>query len=188
MEKRLFTTASSRPQRSVHATQRENYKTLVGQIGVLDPKKIDHKNPRFVEDEVKSLCGTLRLNKQQTHLAYIEFKASGGRSIPDQLNKLMVAIDILSSSNAEYESEFSANRTNEREMESRAIRKNLAWKGKKSCSFNKWHGSTNDIKLDDPKLRDCAHFILFLVTLGRRPHSSAFLWHWQLVRSSKKVG
>ena len=55
MEKRLFTTASNRAQRSVHATPRENYKTLVGQIGVLDPKKIDHKNPRFVEDEVKSL-------------------------------------------------------------------------------------------------------------------------------------
>ena len=36
---------------------------------------------------------------------------------------------------------------------------------------------TNDIKLDDPKLRECAHFILCLVTLGCRPHSSAFLWH-----------
>ena len=48
--------------------------------------------------------------------------------------------------------------------------------------------STNDIKLDDPKLRDCAHFILCLVTLGCRPHSSAFLWHWRLVRSLKKVG
>ena len=56
---------------------------------MLDPEKIDHENPRFGEDEVKSLCGTLRLNKQQTHLAYIEFKPSGGRSIPDQLNKSM---------------------------------------------------------------------------------------------------
>ena len=94
MEERLFTTASSRAQRSVHATRTANYKTLVGQmkIDVLDPEKIDHENPRFGEDEVKSLCGTLRLNKQQTHLAYIEFKPIGGRSIPDQLNKLMVAI------------------------------------------------------------------------------------------------
>ena len=108
MEERLFTTASSRAQRSVHATRRENYKTLVGQIDVLDPEKIDFENPRFGEDEVKSLCGTLRLNKQQTHLAYIEFKASGGRSIPDQLNKLMVAIDTLSPSNAECERGFSA--------------------------------------------------------------------------------
>ena len=50
------------------------------------------------------------------------------------------------------------------------------------------NGLSNDVKLDDPKLRDCAHFILFLVTLGCRPHSSAFLWHWRLVRSLKKVG
>ena len=108
MEERLFTTASSRAQRSVHATRRENYKTLVGQIDVLDPEKIDFENPRFGEDEVKSLCGTLRLNKQQAYLAYIEFKASGGRSIPDQLNKLMVTIDTLSPSNAECERGFSA--------------------------------------------------------------------------------
>ena len=75
---------------------------------MLDPEKFDHKNPRFGEDEVKSLCGTLRLNKQQTHLAYIEFKPSGGRSIPDQLNKLMVTIDTLSPRNAECEGGFSA--------------------------------------------------------------------------------
>ena len=56
---------------------------------------------------MKSSCGTLRLNKQQTHLAHIEFKANGGRSIPDQLNKLMVAIDTLSPSNAECERWFS---------------------------------------------------------------------------------
>ena len=128
---------------------------------MLDPEKIGHKNPRFGEDEVKSLCGTHRLNKQQTHLAYIEFKPSGGRSIPDLLNKLMVTIDTLSPRNAECEGGFSAmsniiadNRkcnhyeqcreaalclycgTTVREMESRAIRKNLAWKGKKSSSFN----------------------------------------------------
>ena len=47
MEERLFTTASSRAQRSFHATWRENHKTLVGQIDVLDPEKIDHENPRF---------------------------------------------------------------------------------------------------------------------------------------------
>ena len=56
MEERLFTTASSRAQRSVHATRRENYKTLVGQIDVLNPEKIDRENPRFGEDEVKSLA------------------------------------------------------------------------------------------------------------------------------------
>ena len=37
MKERLFTTASSRAQPSVHVTRRENYKTLVGQIDVLDP-------------------------------------------------------------------------------------------------------------------------------------------------------
>ena len=74
MEERLFTTASSRAQRSVHATRRENYKTFVGQIDMLDPEKIDHENPRFEEDEVKSLSVTRRLNRQQTHLAYIELR------------------------------------------------------------------------------------------------------------------
>ena len=44
------------------------------------------------------------------------------------------------------------------------------------------------LKLDDPKLRECAHFVLSLVSLGCRLHSSAFLWHWRLVHSLKKVG
>ena len=43
------------------------------------------------------------------HLAYIEFKASGGRSIPDQLNKLTVAIDTLSPSNTGNECGFMTN-------------------------------------------------------------------------------
>ena len=77
-------------------------------MDVLDPEKNKHENPRFGEDEVKSLCDTLRLNKQQTHLAYIEFKANGGRSIPDQLNKLLVAVDTLSPTNADCERGFSA--------------------------------------------------------------------------------
>ena len=133
---------------------------------MLDPEKIDHENPRFGEEEVKSLCGTLRLNKQQTHLAYIEFKPSGGRSIPDQLNKLMVAIDTLSPRNAECEGGFSAmsniitdsrNAITKNNAEKQLFvntvgplcekwnpepYKNLAWKGKKSSSFNEWHGST----------------------------------------------
>ena len=57
---------------------------------------------------MKSLCGPLRLNKQQTHLGYIEFKASGGKSIPDQLNKLMLAVDTLSPSTADGVRAFSA--------------------------------------------------------------------------------
>ena len=59
------------------------------------------------------------------------------------------------------------------------------WRDLSSPGF----GTTaNDIKLDNPKLRECAHFILCLVTLGCRPHFSAFLCHWRLVRSLKKVG
>ena len=108
IKEKLFTTASNRAQPSVHATQKENYKTLVGQMDVLDPEKIKHENSRFGEDEVKSLCDILHLNKQQTHLANIEFKASGGRSIPDQLDKLLVAVDTLSPSNTNCECEFSA--------------------------------------------------------------------------------
>ena len=76
-------------------------------MDVLDPEKIDYENPRFGENEVKSLCDTFHLSKPLTHLAYIEFKASGGRSIPDQLNKLLVAVDTLSPSNADSERGFS---------------------------------------------------------------------------------
>ena len=43
-----------------------------------------------------------------THLVNIEFKASGERSIPDQLNKLKVAIGTLSPSNTECKLGFSA--------------------------------------------------------------------------------
>ena len=94
MKQRLFTKAPNRAQPSVHATRKENYKTLVNQMDVLDLEKIKHGNPSFGEDEVKSFCNTFRLNKQSTHLAYIEFKASGGRSIPDQLNKLLEPLTL----------------------------------------------------------------------------------------------
>ena len=77
---RLFTTTSNRAQPSVHATRKENYKTLVGQMNVLNPEEIEHENLRFGGDEVKSLRDTLCLKKQQTHFAYIEVKASGGKA------------------------------------------------------------------------------------------------------------
>ena len=133
----------------------------------LDPEKIEHKNPRFWEDEVKSLCDTLGLSKQQTHLAYIEFKERGERRIPDQQNKLLVAVDALSPSNTDCERGFSAMNNiitdirnvittnnaekqlfgaSEQEIKSSAIRRNLAWKGKKSSSLNKWHGSAKHEK------------------------------------------
>ena len=73
--------------------KKKNYKTLVKQIDVLDSEKLEHENPRFGEKEVKSICQTFRLNKQETYPTYIKFKASGRRSISGQLNKLLVAVD-----------------------------------------------------------------------------------------------
>ena len=54
MKERLFAMASNRAQPSIHSTRKDNYKTLVGPMDVLDPEKIEHENPRFGEDEVKS--------------------------------------------------------------------------------------------------------------------------------------
>ena len=147
----------------------ENYKTLVSQMDVLNPEKSEHENPRF-EDEIKSLCNSLHLNIKELILrTYNEFKASGRRSISDQLNKLLVTVDTLSTSNVDCEREFNAinniiitdcrnviKTSNARKQlfistvgppcekrESRAIRKNLAWKRKKSRSLNKWHACQN---------------------------------------------
>ena len=69
-----------------------------------------------------------------------------------------------------------------------------AWKHNRWCMMRSMqvyvafsNCQTSDKKLDDPKLHECAHFILCLVTLGCRPHSFAFLWHWRLVRILKKI-
>ena len=50
IKERLFTTASNGAQPSVHATQKKNYKTLVCQMDMSDPEKIEYENPRFGED------------------------------------------------------------------------------------------------------------------------------------------
>ena len=47
IKQRLFTTASDRAQPSVYATRKENSKTLICQIDVLDLEKIEHDNPCF---------------------------------------------------------------------------------------------------------------------------------------------
>jgi len=52
-----------------------------------------HENPRFGEDEVKSLCKTFYLNNQEIHLGFIEHKASVGKSISNKFNKLLVAVN-----------------------------------------------------------------------------------------------
>ena len=69
------------------------YENLVSQMAVLNPRNWVHENPRFGENEVKSLCKTL--NNQEIHLGFIEYKSSGGRSISNKFNKLLVAVDTV---------------------------------------------------------------------------------------------
>jgi len=136
-------------------------------MAVLNRRNWVHENPRFGENEVKSLCKTFHLNNQEIHLGFIEYKSSGGRSISNKFNKLLVAVDTLSPSIADCERGFSAmnNIINDRKnsdnykqcrhpalyqqcgtshpsMGSRSIRQNMAWKREKSSSLNKWHGSS----------------------------------------------
>uniref|UniRef100_A0A3B3CBF3 DUF4371 domain-containing protein n=1 Tax=Oryzias melastigma TaxID=30732 RepID=A0A3B3CBF3_ORYME len=60
---------------------------LINQMAVLHPDNWDQDNPRFGEEEVRTLCESLNINEQEAHLGYVEFKASGGRSIPPPLKK-----------------------------------------------------------------------------------------------------
>ena len=41
-------------------------------MNLIDPEKIDHRNPCFGENEVKNLCDTFHLSKQLTPLVYIK--------------------------------------------------------------------------------------------------------------------
>ena len=77
-------------------------------MAVLNPRNWVHENPRFGENEVKSLCKTFHLNSQEIHLGFIEYKSSGGRRISNKFNKLLVAVDTLSPSNDDCERGFSA--------------------------------------------------------------------------------
>ena len=66
-----FALKSNRAQPSVQATRKENYKILVSQMDTLDSEKIEHKYPRFGEDEVKSLCNTLCHNTTELLLCIL---------------------------------------------------------------------------------------------------------------------
>uniref|UniRef100_A0A8C7YBF1 E3 SUMO-protein ligase KIAA1586-like n=1 Tax=Oryzias sinensis TaxID=183150 RepID=A0A8C7YBF1_9TELE len=81
---------------SVTANRKEAYNSLINQMAVLHPENLDQDNPRFGEVEVRTLCERL-----------VEFKASGGRSIPPPLKKILLAVDTLSASNADCERGFS---------------------------------------------------------------------------------
>ncbi|XP_060761422.1 E3 SUMO-protein ligase KIAA1586-like [Neoarius graeffei] len=107
LSERLFTTTANRAQASVAAQRKESYTALMSQMAVLDPEKWDHDNPRHGEDEVRALCHALHVNEKTTHLGFVEYKASGGRSIPSNMKKLCIAVDTLSASNADCERGFS---------------------------------------------------------------------------------
>ena len=77
-------------------------------MAVLNPHNWVHEYPRFVENEVKSLCKTFHLHNQEIHLGFIEYKSSGGKPISNKFNKLLVAVDALSPSSADYERRLSA--------------------------------------------------------------------------------
>ena len=108
MKQRFFTTVSNRAQASVVATRQKMYENFVSQMAVLNPRNWVHENPRFGENEVKSLCKTFHLNNQEIHLGFIQYKSSGGRSISNKFNNLLVAVDTLSPSNADCDRGFSA--------------------------------------------------------------------------------
>ncbi|KAJ3583825.1 hypothetical protein NHX12_015543 [Muraenolepis orangiensis] len=103
MKERLFTTTANRAQASVAANRKEAYNSLINQMAVLNPDNWDHDNPRFGDNEVRALCDVLHVNQQEAHLGFTEYKASGGRNIPNQMKKLLMAVDTLSPSNADCE-------------------------------------------------------------------------------------
>ena len=108
MKERLFTTTANRAQASVTASRKETYNTLINQIAVLDPDNWEHDNPRFREEDLKALSQVLHVNSKDAHLGFVEYKTSGGRSIPTQMKKLLMAVDTLSPSNADCERGFSS--------------------------------------------------------------------------------
>uniref|UniRef100_A0A3Q1CW52 DUF4371 domain-containing protein n=1 Tax=Amphiprion ocellaris TaxID=80972 RepID=A0A3Q1CW52_AMPOC len=92
---------------SVVTSRKEAYNSLINQMAVLNPDSWVQDNPHYGEEEVKGLCDVLSINDKETHIGFIEYKASGGRSIPDKLKKLFTAVNTLSASNADCERGFS---------------------------------------------------------------------------------
>ncbi|XP_054873424.1 E3 SUMO-protein ligase KIAA1586-like [Amphiprion ocellaris] len=107
MKQRLFTTTANRAQSSVVTSRKEAYNSLINQMAVLNPDSWVQDNPHYGEEEVKGLCDVLSINDKEAHIGFIEYKASGGRSIPDKLKKLFTAVNTLSASNADCERGFS---------------------------------------------------------------------------------
>ena len=166
MKQRLFTTVSNRAQASVVATRQEMHENLVSQMAVLNPRNWVHENPRFGENGSEKFK-IFHLNNQEIHLGFIVNNSSGGRSISNKFNKLLVAIDTLSPSNADCERGFSAMNNIIKDRRSLIITNNAAnlffistvgppsqawdpdpyvktWlqKREKNSSLNKWHASS----------------------------------------------
>uniref|UniRef100_A0A3P8SQM7 DUF4371 domain-containing protein n=1 Tax=Amphiprion percula TaxID=161767 RepID=A0A3P8SQM7_AMPPE len=87
--------------------RKEAYNSLINQMAVLNPDSWVQDNPHYGEEEVKGLCDVLSINDKEAHIGFIEYKASGGRNIPDKLKKLFTAVNTLSASNADCERGFS---------------------------------------------------------------------------------
>ncbi|KAK1885243.1 E3 SUMO-protein ligase KIAA1586 [Dissostichus eleginoides] len=126
MKERLFTTTANRAQASVAANRKEAYNSLINQMAVLNPDNWDHDNPRFGDNEVRALCDVLHVNQQEAHLGFTEYKASGGRNIPNKMKKLLMAVDTLSPSNADCERGFSTMNNIITEYRSKLTTKNAA--------------------------------------------------------------
>ena len=87
MKQRLFTTIFNIAQPSFHATRKENYKTLVSQMDVLDPEKIKHKNSRFGEDDMKSSwCAVKCLFQGHNRMVFVGFEPRSYQSQSQCLN------------------------------------------------------------------------------------------------------
>ncbi|KAJ4923574.1 hypothetical protein JOQ06_004112 [Pogonophryne albipinna] len=126
MKERLFTTTANRAQASVAANRKEAYNSLINQMAVLNPDNWDHDNPRFGDNEVRALCDVLHVNQQEAHLGFTEYKATGGRNIPNKMKKLLMAVDTLSPSNADCERGFSTMNNIITEYRSKLTTKNAA--------------------------------------------------------------
>ncbi|KAJ4930984.1 hypothetical protein JOQ06_025285 [Pogonophryne albipinna] len=126
MKERLFTTTANRAQASVAANRKEAYNSLINQMAVLNPDNWDHDNPRFGDNEVRALCDVLHVNQQEAHLGFTEYKATGGRNIPNKMKKLLKAVDTLSPSNADCERGFSTMNNIITEYRSKLTTKNAA--------------------------------------------------------------
>lgn len=64
------------------------------------------------------------LNEQGAHLGFIEYEASGGKTIPNKIRKLLVVVDTLLASNADCERKFNTMNNTITEYRSKLTAKN----------------------------------------------------------------